>query len=766
MHLQITPLRAATRVRSQREGSPSPQLAPRFEWLEVVKGVALVWIVWNHVAERLFGFPLAGNPAAGWPPLAERMAQLRPLTGHGWLDLPLNLLRWVGWAGDQGVQLFLIAGGFGLTWGLLVRDSGPRLAARAFWRRRARRIYPLWWAAHLLFVVPCLLLGRGLDPRELTFWLDLVGVRVTPYALYYFAPAWWYVGLLIQLTAVYPLLWIALRRFGPARFLAAALLISFAIRGGGLLLFHDYLDAWSRGAIFVTRLPEFAAGMALAAWMRAAPAAADAWLRARSTRLAALAAWAAGSVLSLGLLGMTVAPFLLGVGAFGLLYAPASAADRAGRVSRTWGWLGRHSYSLFLMHQPFLALCVPHGTAAAPGRVTLGLGAALAMTVVSALALERAVGPGVQWLRRMDVRRVSTRVGAAAAVVAVLLVGAELTIRHVAPREVWGWGERPSLEPDQVVGWRLRPATRTRLRWLSYDYVVRANALGFPGPNRPVERAPGMLRVLVTGDAFSSAEGVDTDAAWPRLLEQRLRDRLAGRVVEVLNFSITGYGPTQEAAVVREFAPRFQPDVIVLQSFVNDFDDTLTSDAEFRESIGFGRADPRGWLGVIGLAHLSDLVKVEVLQPLHATLTGTPPRRGYHLGSFPALERNRPELEDGRRLTAIRWREIAAVAGDLGARLVVLAVPAPGEVCTPADLAYWPHGVDLGDAARFDPTRPQRWSAEIAAAAGAEFHDLHGVLRAAPCPYQPHNMHWTADGHRRVADAVAGWLMQGGGGGS
>ena len=296
----------------------------RLPWVEVLKATALVWIVWNHVVERVFGFPLAGNPAADWPPLADRIAQLAPLTGQGWLDIPLNLVRWIGWAGDQGVGLFLIVGGFGLTWGLLARSVGATLPLRDFWRRRALRIYPLWWAAHLFFLIPCLLLGRGLDPAQSTFWLDLLGVRVTPYQLYYFAPSWWYVGLLIQLCAVYPLLWAALRRLGPARFLAASLALGFVARAAGLLLFHDYLDAWSRGAIFVTRLPEFALGMALAGWMHAAPVATDAWLRARATRAAALVALATGVVLSLGLLGMTVAPFLLAAAVFALLYAPAS----------------------------------------------------------------------------------------------------------------------------------------------------------------------------------------------------------------------------------------------------------------------------------------------------------------------------------------------------------------------------------------------------------------------------------------------------------
>ena len=89
---------------------------------------------------------------------------------------------------------------------------------------------------------------------------------------------------------------------------------------------------------------------------------------------------------------------------------------------------------------------------------------------------------------------------------------------------------------------------------------------------------------------------------------------------------------------------------------------------------------------------------------------------------------------------------------------MVLSVPTPGEVCAPADLAYWPRGVDLADTTRFDASRPQRWTAELATAVGAEYHDLHEVLRGGACPYQPRNMHWTADGHRRVADAVAAWL--------
>jgi peptidoglycan/LPS O-acetylase OafA/YrhL/lysophospholipase L1-like esterase len=753
------PSEAAVREPSQTFVAPRPvrasaPSAARLAWVDGLKAFALVWIVWNHVAERVFGFPFAANPAADWPPLQDRIAQLAPLRGHGWLDVPLNAARWIGWSGDQGVQLFLIAGGFALTWGLLARNAGTQLPLREFWRRRAARIFPLWWAVHLLFLLPCLLIGRGLDPGERTFWLDLLAVRVTPYQLYYFAPAWWYVGLVVQLYAVYPLLWSALRRLGTGRFLALSLAIAFVVRGAGLLVFEGYLDAWSRGAIFITRLPEFALGMGLAAWMHAQPSTADAWLRRRGTRVAALGVWMAGSALSLTLLGMTVAPFLLGTGAFGVLYVAAANRGRGG----VWAWMGRHSYSLFLTHQPFVAFCVPHGMDASPGRIAAGVGAALLLTVASAVTLEWAVGPGIASARRLGWRRFAVALGG----LAVTLIAAEVTVRRLDPREVWGWGERASLVADDAFGWRLRPSSDTRLRWLGYDYVVHANALGFPGPEPAQTHVPAGLRVLVTGDAFTSAEGVDTALAWPRLLESALGQRGAG--AEVLNFAVTGYGPNQEAAVVKAFVPRFRPDVVVVQMFVNDFDDALTTDQDFRQSIGFGRPDPGTWTSILALPHLRDLVKVELLEPLYARVTGTPARRGYHLGNFPALERDRPELEEGRRIAAARLQEIADVARGIGARLVVLMVPAPGQVCDPHDLAYWPRDVDLGDGQRFDPERPQRWSGQLARAVGAEYHDLRDVLRGGPCPYQPRNMHWTAEGHHRVAAAVAAWLVPQGAG--
>jgi len=729
-------------------------------WLNQIKGLALIWIVVNHVAERLFGFPLWANPAAGWPPLSERLAQLQPLSGNGVWDIPLNLLRYLGWSGDQGVQLFLIASGFGLTWGLLHRPSAP-LALRDFYRRRLSRIYPLWWGAHLLFLPLGLVAGIGLSLTDASFWFSLLGIRLTPGQLYYFAPAWWYMGLIVQLYLIYPLLWKALRRIGPARLLIAACVAGFVIRAIGLLALDAYLDAWARGAIFVTRLPEFVFGIALAAWLHRDPVAAHRRLHSRRALLLAALAYALGAVLAIDVLGMTVAPFLLGAAAFVVLYAflaPAhpSTAQRSTQSALTW--VGERSYALYLMHHPFVILLVPFGLEAGALQTIGGIGAAVAMTIAGAMVLERAVGAAQRAVSGRGPRRaaVSLAVGAAAGYGALL--AGDLLVQHFDPQEVFGWGERPSLQPDDAFGWKLIPSSETLLRWESYDYVVTANALGFPGPEPGVSKPQGTRRILAVGDAFTSAEGVDTDQAWPRLLERELASTVR---VEVLNFGITGYGPNQYAAVIDAYAPAYRPDVLVIGFFVNDYQDALTSDDQFRESIGFGRSDPNGAPAALTLADLRQWIDLRAAQPLKAWLRGEPNPHGYFLGNFGQFERDRPDLEiDGRAAAAERLDQIGQTARRIGAKVVVVLIPASIQVCRPDQLDYYPSNIDVTDAARFDLERPQRVATELAAERGFGYYDLRNTLRTAPdCVYQPRNMHWTAEGHRVAAAYLADRLV-------
>jgi hypothetical protein len=85
------------------------------------------------------------------------------------------------------------------------------------------------------------------------------------------------------------------------------------------------------------------------------------------------------------------------------------------------------------------------------------------------------------------------------------------------------------------------------------------------------------------------------------------------------------------------------------------------------------------------------------------------------------------------------------------------------QICTSAQLTYYPRGVDLDDASRYDLAGPQRTVQQLARKVKAGYYDLRPVLKqlaSDQCPYVPYNMHWTTAGHHAVARDVAAWLQQ------
>ncbi len=269
---------------------------------------------------------------------------------------------------------------------------------------------------------------------------------------------------------------------------------------------------------------------------------------------------------------------------------------------------------------------------------------------------------------------------------------------------------------------------------------------------------------MTLGDAFTSAEGVDTDRAWPRLLEKDLNARLGKGSVQVLNFAITGYGPNQYISVFREYGPRFRPNLVLVGFFVNDFEDVLQSNEEFARSIGFGMPAQDGVHSYLALADLTKWLRLNVGQKLRAKISGRPYPLGYFLGNFRSLERaSSPSTDRARLLVKDRLSDLQSLADAIHARVILALIPAPVQVCRPSDLRYYPRGVDLQDARNYDLDQPQRITERIAAELGLPTYDLRVPLqRLDECPYQPRNMHWLATGHNAVASYLCETLVRDG----
>ena len=123
----------------------------------------------------------------------------------------------------------------------------------------------------------------------------------------------------------------------------------------------------------------------------------------------------------------------------------------------------------------------------------------------------------------------------------------------------------------------------------SYDRLWERNILGFRSPHERLDRTPGTKRVLVLGDSFTWGEGVALTAdTWPNRLESALSDSLSTTPVEVVNTAKRGYSTVHEAELLRRLGWQFDPDVLIVQFFVNDAQlsgpnfEHLTRDPDYR----------------------------------------------------------------------------------------------------------------------------------------------------------------------------------------
>ncbi|MFO7780491.1 MAG: acyltransferase family protein [Spirochaetia bacterium] len=741
---------------------PNPPSPKHFAWLDTLRGVAILWIFLVHFVERFLCCPAFANPNAAWPELAARIDQVMPMAGSGFAGLFANALRYVGWLGDQGVQLFLVASGFGLTYAALQRAERPQPVA--FLRRRLAKVLPQYWVAHLVFVFTFVVMARGFSPLDWRTFASFFGLRFLPSVMYHFAPAWWFIGLILQFYVVFPWLYRLVEGSRGIRNVLLLIGTGIAVRTAGLLVFEAYnvplIDWWSRGAVFVTRLPDFGAGMLFALLLCRRESLFRQLTSGAGSITLWVAVWLLGNVASFFLLGMGVAFFLTAISLFAIVYMVAGKREtnERRRVAPVT-WMGRNSYSFFLMHHPVIAFIVPATLSPfMPGRVLALLAVSLAVAVALGVALQALTDwlltRETRWYRAGGLWRPIWRTLALGGVAGLAVLGVELGVRTVAPQEVMGWGERESLVPDDMFGYKLKPGATTRLRWLSYDYEVTANELGFPGPLYPPEKPAGTTRIFVTGDAFESAEGVDTDEAWPRLVEDELGRR--GVDAQVLNFSITGWGPRQYDLAVAEYAPVYLPDLIVVGFFVNEFFDVTRSNEQYASSIGFDRRSQSGVYSVLRMVHTRRLIRRFVFDWAPAVAAGKPTSSARMFGNFNAFEiENRATLEGNAGLVEAHLASISDVAKDLGSQVLVVLVPASVQVRRPEDLAYITRGADPAASPSYDLDQPHEIAMGILQKLGLPYFDLRPVLCGPDCYYAPRNMHWTEEGHEVVARAVA-----------
>ncbi len=249
-------------IQQSAAGGAESQKVP---WLNVLRGLSSLWIVYYHLFT-----PYAMGPKGQLPKLDGNFIPAcfgrYSEAGHGpWLSAAGALHDFVATMSLHAVGVFIFMSGFGVTASLLRRQSRGTFSWRNWFWHRFLRLYPLLWFAHLVYLFAPFV--WRVEPTDYRFLLSLTGVRAWPMEMiiYYANPSWWFFWLIIQLYLVLPGLLFLLQRFGIAIFLLVSIIASLAFRYWAL--FHELSGLagyFLIGGVFLSRLAEFALGMAVA----------------------------------------------------------------------------------------------------------------------------------------------------------------------------------------------------------------------------------------------------------------------------------------------------------------------------------------------------------------------------------------------------------------------------------------------------------------------------------------------------------------------
>lgn len=118
---------------------------------------------------------------------------------------------------------------------------------------------------------------------------------------------------------------------------------------------------------------------------------------------------------------------------------------------------------------------------------------------------------------------------------------------------------RISIRYHEIFGQSFVPNLRTHVPHERGYYAVVTNSMGIRSSREyDLHRPAGMRRILVFGDSFTAADGVNNEERFTDIMEKTEKS------LEVINFGLPGSGTDQQLLMCEHFGHRFAGDVLLL----------------------------------------------------------------------------------------------------------------------------------------------------------------------------------------------------------
>lgn len=312
----------------------------RLFWFDVTKGLAILVVVYFHFFTTYFEHGTL--PPPDWSGFVASGATTLRIV---WLKL--------SGLGFHAVGVFIILSGWALAQSTTRRAAQGHFAWAAWYRARLLRLYPMYWIAHLVYLIsPFVARFEQIDSRIV---LSLLGLRFVNIGMnfYYLNAAWWYFSMLIQFYLIFPLLFLLARRVGPWLFLLIACAAGFFARY--LMLIVCPQDGlWILGGFAISRLPEFALGMALGMWHSQLTTRVERFLLGGAGLVSGMVLYPVALHLYHNGYTYIFVDFATGACCFLVLLGVAGIISRLANVAKIIALVGVYSYGIFLTHQPYV----------------------------------------------------------------------------------------------------------------------------------------------------------------------------------------------------------------------------------------------------------------------------------------------------------------------------------------------------------------------------------------------------------------------------
>lgn len=143
------------------------------------------------------------------------------------------------------------------------------------------------------------------------------------------------------------------------------------------------------------------------------------------------------------------------------------------------------------------------------------------------------------------------------------------------------------LRPDPVVGTMHFSDYTVRQNSACMKVTTHFNHEGMNDIDHKIEKLEGVYRIAVIGDSYVEAMQFPLEQSFFKVMEKNLQKK--GYQVEVLAFGVGGFGTLQEYYLLRDYALKYKPDLVILSFFT--YNDIRNNSSDLEKSLDMPYAE-------------------------------------------------------------------------------------------------------------------------------------------------------------------------------